>query len=103
MAIPTNFQGYTPAANTTKSFNIFGSGTVGIWANDVDGTLSATCSQIPLGPNIAIVMAQAYTNAQIVELVKDYLRRHGALHEEAAGGYVPSGSKLAAYTATTCT
>ena len=103
MAIPTNFQGYTPAANTTKSFKIFGSATTGIWANDVDGTLSATFSMIPLGaPNIAIAMSQAYTDAQIIALLQDFLKRMGGLHD-GAGGQPLDGTKQALVTATTCT
>jgi hypothetical protein len=102
MAIPTNFQGYTPAANTTKSFKIFGSATVGIWANDVDGTLSATCSQVPIAPNLALLMSQAYTDAQIVALLQDFLKRMGGLHDGAGGGVVDA-TKQVAVTATTCT
>lgn len=102
MAIPTNFQGYTPAAATTKSFKIFGSATVGIWANDVDGTLSAACSQVPIAPNLALLMAQAYTDAQIIALLQDYLRRLGGLHD-GAGGNPVDATKQVAVTATTCT
>lgn len=102
MAVPTNFQGYVPAAGTTKSFKIFGSATVGIWANDVDGTLSATTNVVPLGANLALIMDQAYTDAALIPLVKDWLARMGALHE-GAGGNAAETTKQAAVTATTCT
>jgi hypothetical protein len=102
VAIPTNFQGYTPAANTTKSFKIFGSATVGIWANDVDGTLSAGCSLVPLAPNLGIFMSQAYTDAQINALLLDYLTARGARHD-GAGGQTAQGTQQAAVVATTCT
>jgi hypothetical protein len=103
VAIPTNFQGYTPAANTTKSFKIFGSATVGIWANDVDGTLSATCVRIDLATNLSILMSQAYTDAQILTLLKDYAKSFGVAHDGAAGGYPPRATNQVAVTATTCT
>lgn len=103
MAIPTNFQGYTPNATVTKSFKIFGSATVGIWANDVDGTLSTAPAVILLAPNLGIVMAQAYTDAQIVALLKQYLKDLGALQEGAAGGFPAQISKQVSAPATTCT
>ena len=102
MAIPTDFKGPTPAANTTKSFKVFGSTTVGVWALDIDGTLSAAFTQIPLAPNLAIVMSQAYTDAQIVTLLTAYLQALGAAHD-GAGGNVAQATKQALVTATTCT
>lgn len=102
MAIPTDFKGPTPSANTTKSFKLFGSTTVGHWVLDIDGTLSAATKRIDLGPNAAIVMAEAYTDAQLVVLVKDWLARVGALHD-GAGGQVADGTKQVLVTATTCT
>lgn len=102
MAIPTDFQGYTPAAGATKSFKLLGSATVGVWANDVDGTLSATSSRLDIGPNLVLFMTQAYTDAQIVALVKDWLARMGAYHE-GAGGQPAETTKQVAISATTCT
>jgi hypothetical protein len=86
MAIPTDFKGPTPAANTTKSFKLFGSTTVGLWALDIDGTLSATTNVVPIGTNLAMVMDQAYTDAQLIPLVKDWLARMGALPATAPAG-----------------
>lgn len=104
MAIPTDFKGPTPVANTTKSFKLFGSTTVGIWALDIDGTLSAASLTVPLGPNLAIVMAQAYTDAQLIPLVKDWLARaEGHLSGTGAGGQKADATKQVAVTATTCT
>lgn len=103
MAIPTDFKGPTPAANTTKSFKVFGSTTVGIWALDIDGTLSATTSVVPLGPNLSIVMDQAYTDAQLIPLVQDWLARMGAPVNGAAGGRPAETTKQLAVVATTCT
>lgn len=102
MAIPTDFKGYTPVANTTKSFKILGSATVGIWANDVDGTLSATSYQVPVGPNLILFMTQAYTDAQLIPLVQDWLTRMGALHG-GAGGNAAEVTKQVAFSGTTCT
>ena len=102
MAIPTNFQGFTPAANTSKSFKVLGSATVGLWAIDVDGTLSATVSRIDLGPNLVLLFDQAYTDAQLIPLVQDWLARMGALHA-GAGGQAAETTKQVAVTATTCT
>lgn len=101
MAIPTNFQGYTPNATVTKSFKIFGSATVGIWGNDVDGTF--TPSIINLAPNLGIFMSQAYTDAQIITLLKAYVENQGAGRDGAAGGVTPQVSKQIAITSTTTT
>jgi hypothetical protein len=103
MAIPTSFGGYTPSANTTKSFKIFGSATTGIWANDVDGTLSAACQLVTLAPNLGIFMSQAYTDAQIIALLQQYLRDAGAFTDGAAGGRAAQATKQILPTATTCT
>lgn len=104
MAIPTDFKGPTPAANTTKSFNLFGSTTVGLWALDIDGTLSASTTRIDLGPNVAIFMAQAYTEAQLIPLVKDWLARaEGHMSGTGAGGQRIEITKQVAPTATVCT
>jgi hypothetical protein len=102
VAIPTDFKGYTPAAGTTKSFKILGSSTVGVWANDVDGTLSATSLRIDIGPNLVLFATQAYTDAQIVVLLKDFLARMGAFHE-GAGGQTADATKQVAISGTTCT
>lgn len=102
MAIPTDFKGFTPAANTTKSFKLLGSATVGLWCCDVDGTLSATSSRIDVGPNLVLFMDQAYTDAQIVALLQDFLKRMGGLHE-GAGGQTPDATKQVAVSGTTCT
>lgn len=104
MAIPTDFKGPTPAANTTKSFKLFGSTTVGIWALDIDGTLSATFSVVPISPNLLLAMNQAYTDAQLIPVVKDFLARlEGHLSGTGAGGQKADGTKQAAVVATTCT
>lgn len=103
MAIPTDFKGPTPAANTTKSFKLFGSTTVGLWVLDIDGTLSATTNVVPLGPNLAIVMDQAYTDAALIPLVQDWLARMGAPIAGAAGSKLAETTKQAAVTAVTCT
>lgn len=103
MAIPTNFQGYTPSAGATKSFKIFGGATVGVWGNDVDGTLSTGISIINLAPNAAFLTMGALTDAQIIALLKGYLRQMGAYHEEGAGGYPVAASQQIGITATTCT
>ncbi len=104
MAIPTNFQGPTPSAGTTKSFKLFGSTTVGLWVLDIDGTLSATTTVVPLGANLAIVMDQAYTDAALIPLVKDWLARtEGHLSGTGAGGQKVETTKQVAPVATTCT
>jgi len=102
MAIPTNFQGYTPAAGTTKSFKILGSATTGVWANDVDGTLTATSVRVDIGPNLVLFMTQAYTDAQLVTLLQDFLKRMGGFHE-GAGGQPADATKQVAITGITCT
>ena len=104
MAIPTDFKGPTPAADTTKSFKVFGSTTVGIWALDIDGTLSASTKRVDLGANAAIVMAAAYTDAQLIAVVKDWLARaEGIVPGSSAGGQKADATKQVAVTATTCT
>jgi hypothetical protein len=102
VAIPTNFQGYTPVAATTKSFKILGSATTGIWGNDVDGTLSAALVSVTLAPNLILFTTQAYTDAQIIALLQDYLKSFGALHD-GAGGFPAQATKQVGITATTCT
>lgn len=104
MAIPTDFQGPTPAAGTTKSFKLFGSTTVGIWALDIDGTLSAAFKRIDIAPNAALVMNAAYTDAEIIPHVKDWLARaEGHTPGAGAGGRPADATKQVAVTATTCT
>jgi hypothetical protein len=104
MAIPTDFNGPTPVANTTKSFKLFGSTTVGIWALDIDGTLSATFSTVPIAANLVLAMNQAYTDAQLIPVLKDYIARlEGHAPGTGPGGQVPDGTKQAAAVATTCT
>jgi len=104
VAIPTDFKGPTPAANTTKSRKLFGSATVGQWVLDIDGTLAAATNVIPLGTNLAIVTGQAYTDAQFIPLVKDWLARiEGHLSGTGAGGQKAETTKQAAVVATTCT
>jgi len=102
VAIPTDFKGYTPAAGTTKSFRLLGSATVGVWANDVDGTLSATSTRIELGAGLMLFMTQAYTDAQLIVILKDYLNRVAGTHD-GGGGQVPDGTKQVAISGTTCT
>lgn len=105
MAIPTDFKGPTPAAGTTKTFKLFGSTTVGIWAMDIDGTLSATFSQTPLGPNLAIVANATYTDAALYQALKDFLQAAGQLPGAAgtggAGGKPADAGKQALVTAQT--
>lgn len=102
MAIPTNFQGFTPAAGTTKTFKILGSATVGIWACDVDGTLSATCFQVPIAPNLILFMDQAYTDAQLIPVIKDWLARaEGHLSGQGAGGFKADATKQVAFSGVT--
>lgn len=103
MAIPTDFKGPTPAANTTKTWKLFGSTTVGSWVMDIDGTLSAGSSILPLGLNVAIVTNQAYTDAQLIALVQDWLARMGQPVAGAAGGKPAETTKQFAVTATTTT
>lgn len=103
MAIPTDFKGPTPAANTTKSWKLFGSTTVGQWVLDIDGTLAAATKVIALGPNLAIVTGQAYTDAEIIPLVKDWLARMGARQGGAGGVAAAETTKQVLVTATTCT
>lgn len=99
MAIPTNFNGFTPAAGTTLTFKIFGSATTGIWACDVDGTLSATCYQVPLAPNLMLFMDQAYTDAQLITVVEDWLKRMtGKPTGGGAGGQRVEATKQVAFT-----
>ena len=99
MAIPTDFGGFTPAAGTTLTFKILGSATVGIWACDVDGSLSATCSQVPIGPNLILFMDQAYTDAELIPLVKDWLARaEGHTPGSGAGGFRADATKQTAFT-----
>lgn len=99
MAIPTDFGGFTPVAGTTLTFKIFGSETTGIWACDVDGTLSATCSQVPIGPGLILFMDQAYTDAQLIPLVKDWLARaEGHIPGAGAGGFRADATKQVAFT-----
>jgi hypothetical protein len=102
MAIPTDFKGPTPSAGTTKSYKLFGSATVGQWVMDIDGTLAAATFRVDLGPNLAIVGGQAYTDAQLIPLVKDWLARMGAQHD-GAGGFSAETTKQVVPTATTCT
>jgi hypothetical protein len=101
VAIPTNFQGYTPAAGTTKSFLILGGATTGIWGNDVDGTF--TPSKIPLGPNLVIFAGQAYTDAQILAILQEYVANRGGIPKGEAGGPPLQPSKSLAITSTVCT
>jgi hypothetical protein len=103
VAIPTDFKGPTPAANTTKSFKVFGSTTVGIWALDIDGTLAATTKRVDLGPNLTILMDQAYTDAALIPLVQDWLARMGGFNAGAAGGKPVETTKQNAVVATNCT
>ena len=102
MAIPTNFQGYTPAANTTKSFRILGTATTGVWGNDVDGTLTPV--SIPIAPGAVVLMTTVYTDAQLVELFRDFIRRHGdGEHVGGSGGLPRQTTKQITLTSTTCT
>lgn len=100
MAIPTDFKGYTPAAGTTKSFKILGSATVGIWGNDVDGTF--TPGIVPLAPNMVVFIGQAYTEAEIIAAMKDFIKRGGAQFD-GAGGFPAQPDHQIALTSTTCT
>jgi len=100
MAIPTNFQGYTPAAGATKSFKILGSATTGVWGNDVDGTF--TPSIVNIAPNLALFAGQVYTDAQILSALQEFMNRSG-VSVGAAGGPPAQPSKLIALTSTTCT
>ena len=101
MAIPTDFKGYTPAAGTTKSFKILGSATVGIWGNDVDGTF--TPAVVNLAPNLVVLLGQAYTEAQIIASMLDYIKRSGACFDGAAGGFKAQSAQQIALTSTTTT
>jgi hypothetical protein len=56
-----------------------------------------------LAPNLSILMSQAYTDAQILTLLKDYAKSFGVAHDGAAGGYPPRATNQVAVTATTCT
>lgn len=104
MAIPTDFIGPTPAAGTTKSWKLFGSTTVGQWVLDIDGTLSAATTVVPLGANLAIVAGQAYTDAELAALVIDWVARiTGHRNGTGAGGQRTETTKQVAPTATTCT
>jgi len=107
VAIPTDFKGPTPAANTTKSWKLFGSSTVGQWVLDIDGTLAAATNVIPLGLNLAIVAGQAYTDAQVADAVRDWLLRidgkHHGSRNGSSGGQPIETTKTAAVVATTCT
>ena len=99
MAIPTDFNGFTPAAGTTLTFKILGSATTGIWACDVDGTLSETCSKVQIGPNLILFMDQAYTDAELIPLVRDWLQRmSGVVAGSGAGGQTPETTKQIAFT-----
>lgn len=100
MAIPTNFQGYTPVAGTTKSFKILGSATVGVWGNDVDGTFAPLI--VPLAPNLVIFAGKAYAEADIIAAVLSYLQDSGVVFV-GAGGYVAQPAAQIALTSTTCT
>lgn len=102
MAIPTDFKGYTPAAGATKSFKLLGSATVGLWVNDVDGTLSAGTKVIPLAADASVIMSAAYTDTAIAALLKDVLVRMGSVRE-GVGGQPTEAAKQIAVTATTCT
>ena len=99
MAIPTDFNGFTPSAGTTLTFKILGSATTGIWACDVDGTLSATCYQVPIAPNLILFMDQAYTDAQLISAVEDWLKRMGGKPVGGgAGGQKTEVTKQVAFT-----
>jgi hypothetical protein len=100
MAIPTDFKGYTPAAGATKSFKILGSATVGVWGNDVDGTF--TPAIVNIAPNMVVLIAQAYTEAQIVAALAEYVKRSGGMFE-GAGGFRAQPAQQIALTSTTCT
>ena len=70
----------------------------------VDGTLAATTYRVDLGPNLAMLMDQAYTDAQLIPLVKDWLARiEGHLSGTGAGGQKAETTKQSAVVATTCT
>lgn len=101
MAIPTDFKGFVPNATVTKTFKILGSATVGLWACDVDGTLSANTAMVPLAPNMVLLFDQAYTVAQIDQALKDYLKLRGALPEGGAGGRPVGPDQQVAVTAQT--
>jgi hypothetical protein len=79
-----------------------GSATVGLWALDIDGALSAATARVELAPNMILLFGQAYTDAQIAAALKDYLARSGAFHE-GAGGAAAEVSKQLPVVATTCT
>jgi len=100
MAIPTNFQGYTPVAAVTKSFRILGTALVGIWGNDVDGTFTPV--SVPVAPGAVLFMTTAYTDAQIVELLRDFIQRYASCRGD-AGGQLVQGTKQITLVSTVCT
>lgn len=104
MAIPTDFKGFTPSAGTTKTFKMLGSASVGLWVCDVDGTLSATTSYVPIGTNCILLFDQAYTDTQLASVLRDYLARlEGRTPGSGAGGFPADATKQVAVTATTTT
>jgi hypothetical protein len=98
VAIPTDFKGFTPAAATTKTFKILGSATVGVWGCDVDGTF--TPAIVPLAPNMVVFLGQAYTEAQIIAAMFDYIKRSGGAHAGSAGGFPAQAAQQVALTST---
>ena len=98
MAIPTSFGPITPSANTTKVFPITGTTMYGI---DIAGTL--TPMVVPLPNGLALYADAVKTTAQIVEAMRDYLRRTGADHPGGSGGYRAQGTNILLPAVTTCT
>jgi len=98
MAIPTSFGPITPSANTTTVFPILGTTMYGI---DIGGAL--TPAVVPLINGLTLYSDAVKTTAQIVEAMRDYLRRTGSDHVGGAGGYVVRGTNIILPTKTVCT
>ena len=101
MAIPTSFINYTPVAATTKTCKMLGHdvSTNGIHLIDVLGTRTPT--MIVLDANMSLVMTAAFTNAQVIAALKQYLRELGVRDD--AGGYIAADPKQIAPLHSVCT
>lgn len=104
MAIPTSFIICTPAAAVTKVTPMIGHGSLSapnMVLMDIAGT--ATPKMIVLDANMSLVMTSAFTDAQVSDALKAYLRTLGTFHDGAGGGYRPDDSKQLTSTLSVCT
>jgi len=82
------------SAGTPNSFPIGASAVVGI---DSTGLLAP--KTVELGANVTLLLTATKTDAELVALMQDFIRRHGAGHE-GAGGFPTQGTKQVTSTLT---